>query len=293
MNRNLYRSLVIILLSFSSLKSFGQEKSPFYIKYNHTPIEEVDGGHISQLEAQMLLPLYKGKTFSLATGITPEVMYLENFPMDVGNRLYGLGIPIGGKLKLNDRDEMFLATKMVLSSDLEDISTEDFTFAVGIGLHRKFSEKLTLGLGLGYSHQFFGNQLIPLFDFDYQISDKLHFYGRFPIEGTLAWNMGRRSTYGLEWNLGADSYRLSEETHNSEYLQYCHFNGTLFYTHRLYNNWHIKLSGGIAGQKYQWFNNSDSGGWTIVTIPLSDQPEPIEELKNNGFFVQIGFLYSF
>ncbi|WP_228238631.1 DUF6268 family outer membrane beta-barrel protein [Allomuricauda sp. M10] len=293
MNRNITKSLIVISLSLLGFKGTGQEKSPIYVKYGLSTLKDVDSGHISHLEGQLVFPILKEKGVGLATGIAPQALLLENLPMEIGTRLFELGIPIVAKLKGNGRNEYFLAGKISLNSDLENITIRDIIFGMGVGMQRKFSDDLTLGIGLGYAHQFFGNQLIPLLDFDYRITHKLSIYGRFPMQGTLAYSSSIKSTLGLEWNLNASSYGIGKETDEGSFVRVRNLNGGLFYSYQLLEHWKVKITGGMGAQKFESFQNKQTGTWTIITIPLSDREEPLETYTNRAMQFQIGLLYAF
>lgn len=288
LNRNLFFLKLFVLGATCS----AQDGSPFSVNYGHSPLEN-DGAVVSHWDATVLLPIAHGVNSNMAGGFQYSVLVLDDFPLDIGHKLHTLGIPLGARIKLNDRDKLFLATKILVGSDLEDISGEDFIFSVGAGVVRKMSEKFSIGLGLGYSRQFFGNQLLPFMDFDARLSDKLHLKGRFPLQGNIAYDTGTKSAVGWEWGLGAKSFRLSESDYDSGYVRYSHVNGLLFYRYKIFGGFHVKVSGGFMGQRYQWYNDGDSGGWTIVTIPLSDEQDPIEELESSGLILQIGLFFSF
>ncbi|WP_318342840.1 DUF6268 family outer membrane beta-barrel protein [Flagellimonas baculiformis] len=293
MDQKYIKRLFGLTMTSISLACLGQEGNPVQISYSHAPLENVEDGSVSQWEARVVLPIKRGDKLMLFTGLHYNGQSLENFPMNIGDRIYLVEVPSGLRMKLNDTDNLFLASRISLGSDLEDISSEDFTFSLGVGINRKISEKLTMGLGIGYSHQLFGNQLLPFVNFDYKPKEQIHFNGKFPIEGKLTWSMGSRNSVGMEWNIGVNGFRLSEEDFNSEYIRHSNLNSGLFYQYRLYKGLHLKLSGGVIGQKYQRFGKGDSNGWTIVTIPLSNQHEPLEELESKGLFVQMGLFYSF
>lgn len=294
MDQKYIKRLLSLTMTSISLACLGQEEgSPVQINYSHTPLENVEDGSISQWDVKIVLPFLKDDKLMLFTGLHYNGQSLENFPLTIGKRLYTIEVPSGLRMKLNAMDNLFLVSRVSLGSDLEHISSEDLTFSLGVGIKRKISEKLSMGLGLGYSHQLFGNQLLPFINFDYKPKEQIHFNGRFPIEGKLTWSMNHRNSLGFEWNIGVNSFRLSKEDHNSEYIRHSNLNSGLFYQYRFYKGLHLKLFGGVIGQKYQRFSKDDSNGWTIVTIPLSNQYDPLEELESNGPLLQIGLFYSF
>lgn len=286
----------IPMLLFAVLIGFnveGQEQDPFHITYSHLPLKDTENGHISQWDIGLMLPLHKSETLAMATGLNLNLLQLRHFPMDIGEQLYQVTLPLVGRVPLNTREHFFFAGRIAMSSDLKDISFEDVTFSLGMGFQRKISERWSLGLGLGYAHQFFGNQILPFVEFKYQPNGKAVFSGRFPLNMTYERFLSQRNKIGMGWKLGANSFRLSEDDYQDDFIRQNHFQAALFFTQNIYGGFHLKLSTGFVGQKYQRFQDSDGDGWTLVTFPLAKEPEPLEEFENRNAFFEIGLHYSF
>ncbi|WP_375587345.1 hypothetical protein [Flagellimonas aurea] len=289
-----YISLLLLLCSMllSGMPCSAQEGGrPLQVSYGYMPLD--GDATVSEWEAALLLPISKGTGFDLIGGLYYNAQSLVDFPMDIGRRLVSTGIPLGARVALNGRDHLFIASRLLLSSDFKDISSEALTFSIGTGLIRKLSETLSLGVGMGYSRQFFGNQLLPFVDIEIEVSKKVRLNGRFPLKGDITYGWGSRSGAGWEWNLGAQSYRLSDAAFDGNYIRHSRFQTNVFYQYRFYKGFRIKLAGGFVAQRYQMYDDLDSNGWSIITISLSGRKDPLEELEYRGGFVQLGIFYAF
>ena len=130
-------------------------------------------------------------------------------------------------------------------------------------------------------------------EFKHQPNGEAVFSGRFPLNMTYERSLGQKNKIGVDWRLGANSFRLSENDHQGDFIRQNHLQVALFLTQNIYGGFYLKLSGGFVGQKYQRFQDSDGSGWTLVTFPFEEEPEPLEQFENRTAFFEIGLHYSF
>lgn len=161
---------------------------------------------------------------------------------------------------------------------------QGWRYGAGFRYQYKHSAKVKTGIGLMYNKQFFGNQLIPFLDINYEPSEKWTISGLFPIRPKVMYHCNKAVSVGMELNGEASSYSMSTTfMRNNQWTGMCRFEW-LFTRHLL-------LSAGVGRNfinRYQFYDNHTKKGWTVITIPLGGKATPLYERESASLCASIG-----
>lgn len=161
---------------------------------------------------------------------------------------------------------------------------EGWRYGAGFRYMYKHSAKVKSGIGMMYNRQFFGNQLIPFLDVNYEPSDKWTISGLFPIRPKVMYHINKAVSAGLEITGEASSYRMATTfLRNNQWTGMCRLEWLLVKR--------LVLNAGIGRNfvnRYQFYDNNAKTSWTIITIPLSEKAQPIYERNSRGFSATLG-----
>jgi hypothetical protein len=161
---------------------------------------------------------------------------------------------------------------------------QGWRYGVGFRHITRHSEQLRTGIGVLYNRQFFGNQLIPFLDVNYEPNEHWTISGLFPIRPKVMYHFDRKLSVGIEVMGEANSYMMEDY-----YLRTTQWTGLLkfewIFTPRL------QLNAGIGKNvinRYQLFEKDAGTPWTLITIPLGEKITPVQEVDLKGLNAMIG-----
>lgn len=290
------KSLLVILIVFYSFNCLAQEGggdivginySQSKLKYNDT------SASTKQLDIKFRIPIYHHIKNTVTGSVGYKNLNLNNFPESYTQKLYGITAQAAWYYKISDKKNLTIFAQAGLFSDMKDISSKDFRYTAGVRYRIKHSDKLASGWGLAYSRQFFGNQIIPFIDVDYEPNDKWSITGQFPIKPKILYHLNKKLSAGFEVSGDASSYRLSETENNNRFIQINQWAGLIKLEYQFAKAWQFNLGiGKNFKQAYKLYNDASTTPWTIITIPLGNKPDPVREIDSKGMNVQIGISFN-
>ncbi|MGS2740977.1 DUF6268 family outer membrane beta-barrel protein [Sinomicrobium sp. M5D2P17] len=283
--------ILVCCLCFFGQRTEAQIREPFQLGYRYTPLNDGDG-NVQQLQMKSMFPIYQGERSVLAAGIAYLQQNVHSDTLELPEHLYALGIPLVWRYRLNTGTDLQVMGNISVNSEFNGISSEDIVYALAGTVLKKYSERLTLGYGIGYVRQFFGNQVVPVLHMDYEPNARWKIYGRFPIQAVAEFTPHDKNSFGLEWILNAISFRLDEIDGGEEgYVKNRNAGLMLFYRRKLFGHLTAKLSVGYRNTLYEQFYKDDNT-WTLITFPVGEEPTPVREFKNSGGSFQVGLSYD-
>ncbi|GAB3800645.1 hypothetical protein GCM10028819_26350 [Spirosoma humi] len=177
-----------------------------------------------------------------------------------------------------------------LYSDFVDISGEDMRYAIGGSYTIRHSPRLTSGSGVQFVRQFFGYQINPFIAINYAISDRLHLSGLLPIRPRLEYRFSESMSWVNEISGNLTSYRLSQESRHSQYVQVTQWSGvsSLAVTVKKRHKFSAGLGYDFRNQ-LQLYNNDSAPYWSIITFPLGKHAQPVTDLNGRGLRMQVSY----
>ena len=104
----------------------------------------------------------------------------EQYNFNAGQSVYGLSLPLAYVRTVNEKWKITGSLIPRISSDFENISSDDYQLGAALLLSRKRSETLTLKFGAFYNSEFFGFFMLPLAGIDWRVSPRLNVAGLLP-----------------------------------------------------------------------------------------------------------------
>jgi Domain of unknown function (DUF6268) len=285
---------VMIFLLLAVKFAFAQERELLGVSHTFSKLRYNDTvANAMRLEAKLRFPLFKKKSNTIVGTVGYENLNLSNFPLSYGNSFHGTTFQLGWVKKLSRKKSLAFFSQAGLFSDMKDISSKDFRYSAGFRYRIKHSEKLSTGWGLAYGRQFFGSQIIPFIDIDYAPNQKWSITGQFPVKPKVMYHFNKKTSAGFELLGNASSYRLAETEGQHRYIQQNQWTGLFKLEYRFARYWQLNVGvGSNLRQAYKLYNGDSKTAWTIITIPLGERDEPIQEIGSRGLNMMAGISFT-
>ena len=219
--------------------------------------------------------------------------------------LYSTTILLGYSKILSSKMELLLMALPKLSSDLNDISKNDFQFGGIVLLKIKKSDKFKYKFGLYYNQECWGMFFTPIVGFDWQANEKLQAFGNLPINATIVYKLNDKISTGLFFQAPAGSFRLSsefsapepnnsfEESYfNNAYIHKTTQELSLFLDYYITRNivFNFKL-GHSVGRSYRMFREDDKLDLKIAAFNFGEERMQINEDFSDGLLFEFNLIY--
>lgn len=285
--------LAMLLLSVCR-HAIAQERDLVSVNYAISRLEYNDTlANARQLDLKLRIPVYQKHKSTIGVTIGYKNVNLNHFPDNYSTALHGIIFQGAWLYKVTARRSLTLFAQAGLYSDMEDISGKDFRYSAGFRYRFKHSDKLSTGWGLACSRQFFGNQVVPFIDIDYQPNEKWSITGQFPVKPKILYHFSKKLSAGIELNGEATSYRLSATDRNNQFIQINQWTGLAKLEYQFAKAWQLNLGAGRNfKQNYKLYNDASTTPWTIITFPIGDKPDPVRKIENGGWNVQVGISFN-
>jgi len=282
----------LIFFLFLSTIVLGQEKITSELNLNYSLIHYNDTvGRVRQFDFRITAPIYKNGNSRLSGNLSYNSESLNNFPSAYGTSMQGIGIGLNWTNIINQHSVLIISGQAGIYSDMNNLSSNAFRERLGFTWLTKHSDKLSLGFGLSYARQFYGNQLIPIVAVIYHF-DNEHWKlsGAFPESPKLTYNLNDKSAVSLQLKAQFASYRLTSAEDSGTFVKNSKLTSLLSYEYAFAKSWRISAGIGYAmRQRYELYkDNYDSNGWYFIGRPLGNRPTPITSIVQNGPQFHIG-----
>jgi hypothetical protein len=264
------------------------------IAYSLSPIHTPQSTeYIQQTNLKLRYPVRVREKNKVLIGVSGEAWWLNHRVGDDLQSVYGISFPLAWQHQLTRSLSLTVLLTPGIFSDMKDLSTEDFRLSSAIRFKRVVSKRLSLGWGVGYARQFFGNVVMPFGEVDWRMNDKLTLSGLFPIKPKLEYRLKPGLTIGTQVTVDNTSMRLSARQHDSHVVQYRQWNAELYTDWRLYRQLYVTLTGGyVVRRKIQVLESDTRIPWTVFTIPISGEKNAIRSVSGNGLLIQAGLSWK-
>ncbi len=283
------RNFYLIAFLFFSIPCFSQLTAVD----SYTEYSPAHGDSSLQMQSQTVSArflLSKKKISSWSAGMTYKNL-LTSINTSVINDLWlhSVGISLMYHTKTTDRTSMTISVQPSIWSDFKNISGEDFRFSTLVHFITKQDEHFSIGWGLAYSYQFFGNQIIPIIDIRYRKNaGNWKIGGALPLRPRIEYDFNNNTAVGFKLEGNYYSYRLSPQL-NSQYLFYRQWDAGFYFDQRLTGKLYLTAGVGYAYKRSLQIFNKDQ------TIPLSffgnrvaKEFTPSYNNQSNGMVYKIG-----
>jgi hypothetical protein len=219
----------------------------------------------------------------------------ETMPIEISNpiNIHGFILRTGLIQKLSDDAELQLLFAPRLMSDMNHIDGDHFQFG-GLAMYKKkYSNGLTMGYGAMYNQELFGPYLVPLFDLDWQLSERWSIAGLLPIYSKIKYKINNNFNAGIAHFGLITSYKLGAPENNGDYIQRESIDLTLFARHKLVGDLYIEGRFGQAmGRNYAQYAADEKVDFSIPLVGFGDDRTQKNSSFENGLIAELRLVYS-
>lgn len=292
----MYKYILMFMLTSSSVSLlYAQDNDWVALQYNGSNIAYHDtAAYVRQVDIKARLPIYMKNSNTWIGALGYKNVSLSHFPENYATGvLHGMLLQTAWIHRFTKYKSIALFIQAGIFSDMKDINSKDIRFSSGFRYRIKHSEKLSSGWGLAYARQFFGNQLIPFIDVNYNPNGKWSISGQFPIKPKILYHVNKKLSAGIEISGEASSYRLSATSQNNRFVQMNQWTGLGKIEYCITPAWQLHIGlGSNFKQSYKLYEDASAAKWTIITIPVGQKQEPIRRIDSRSLNVQCGISYN-
>lgn len=215
----------------------------------------------------------------------PEIMN----PID----LHGIILRTGLYKKFSkDRAiQVFLAPRLM--SDFKNINIDHFQLGVMFLYEKKFRDGLKMGFGAMYNQEFFGPNLVPLVNLDWQISERWSVTGLFPIYGKVKYKVNEKLSAGISHFGFVTTFRLGDPAYEGDYIERKSIDESLFARYQLFGNIFLEGRFGYAlGRSYAQYEADQKVDFSIPLVGFGDNRTQKNVSFHDGLIASVRFIYN-
>lgn len=224
-----------------------------------------------------------------------------NIPEDtlLEHKYFRYRMQLGYRKVFNDRADMVVMVIPNVSSDMNQLSSEDYQLGGLVLFSKVRHDSLKWKYGLYANAEFFGPFIVPLIGMDWKFSRRIRFFGVLPARFTAQYKLNDHWRTGLKFAAPNYSYRLSdspddhgEPDHISAYV---HSN-----KNELHGYLEYYLTGGLVVQaragytvfrRIRLYDSEDTFTLSISGIGFGGRRQPIPEPAYRDF--KDGWVFHF
>lgn len=168
------------------------------------------------LDFKIPLVLNKNNVLLLGLSSTKYTFDLEQ-PKYRTINVYRELLQIGHIKKWNEKLKTTFVILPRFNSDANSLDKQNFQFG-GLALFSfQLKNNFILKTGLYYNDELYGDFFVPLLGLDWNISEKLQFFGTLPISANISYYLNKKLTTGLFFRTPSNSFAI-ENNNQKEYL---------------------------------------------------------------------------
>jgi len=285
------RILIVIILLFA-LTAHGQQKLSAELNFNTAKTQYNDTtAHVRNLSFKMAFPITALKKSWLSGNISYSSEAFHDFPAAYGADVEGIALGLSWTRVLGTRHLLVLSGDVGIYSDFKSVSSDAIREGLGLTYFTRYSSHFSLGLGVMYKNQFYGNQIVPVIVVMYTSNNDAHwkFSGLLPYNPRLTYQVNKKNGVSLEIRQVFSSYLLSAPENSGDYIKNRKLTTMLNYEYSFSQSWRLHAGVGYAAkQQYELYNKAEGRGWYLINTALGTKPAPVESISHGGVQFTIG-----
>ena len=219
----------------------------------------------------------------------------EDMPPEIMNPidLHGIILRTGLYKKFSkDRAiQVFLAPRLM--SDFKNIDIDHFQLGVMFLYEKKFRDGVKIGFGALYNREFFGPNLVPLVNLDWQISERWSVTGLFPIYGKVKYKVNEKLSAGISHFGFVTTFRLGDPAYEGDYIERQSIDESLFARYQLFGNIFLEGRFGYAlGRSYAQYEADQKVDFSLPLLSFGDNRIQKNVSFHDGLIASIRFIYN-
>ena len=219
-----------------------------------------------------------------------------SLPAEIVNpiNLHGLVLQTGLVQRIDEKRAFQLLLVPRFMSDMVNPGSDAWQFgAIGL-FENRFNKNLLMRFGVLYNQEMSGPLLVPLIDFDWQISPRWSITGLLPIYGKINYKISERTTTGFSLFGLVTSYALSNPDYSNDYIERTSIDLTLFAKWNVGGNIFLEGRLGYAlARTYKQYNQSEKVDLKISILKFGDnRGEPVNPVFQDGGIAELRLVYA-
>lgn len=219
----------------------------------------------------------------------------EAMPEDIFNpiRVHGFILRTGLYHRFEEGRALQVLLVPRLMTDFQNMDSDHMQWGGIVVYDKRYRENLSVGFGLMYNQEFFGPNLVPLINLDWNINVKWSLSGMFPIYGKLKYKFNERLDGGWSHFGLLTTYRLGGDQYQGDYLDRRSIDETLYARYRLFGDFFIEGRFGYAlGRSYKQYAADQKVDLTLPLINIGDDRTARNVSFHDGFIGSLRLVYS-
>ncbi len=293
----LMKKVTCLIILFISFRASAQFQPGAELSFNSQKAGYGDTiGHVTTLDLRAWSPLWHQKHSLLSGNIIFINEHFSNFPALYGARARGLSAGLSWTKKISEKHSLIISGDIGLYSDFKNLDSRAIRQRAGLTWITKISYRFSLGYGVEYRNQFYGNQLIPAIVLMYMSKeeDRWKLSGLLPYHPKLTRQFSAHHAISAELKQSFSSYELTAAKDSGTYLRNQKLAFIFNYEYKFQQHWRVLAGIGYSlKQKYEVYSNADSHGWYIINSRIGgDKPTPIASVSQKGVQFVIGIAFN-
>ena len=158
----------------------------------------------------------------------------------------------------------------------------------------RWNSNFMMRFGAMYNQEKAGPLLVPLFDVNWQISDKWSVFGLFPIYLKVNYQATERLGVGLSHFGLITSYELHNEAYTGDYMERTSIDLCGFARWNMVGNWYLEGRLGYAlGRNYEQYEADQKIDFRLSILKFGDnRTEPVNVTFQDGPIAELRLVYA-
>lgn len=219
----------------------------------------------------------------------------EIMPEGIANpiHLHGIILRTGLVQKFSEDRTLQIIFSPRLMSDFKNISGNHYQFGGMLLYENRYSDKLKMGFGAMYNHEFFGPYMVPLINLKWQLSERWSVNGLLPVYAKIKYIINDRLNAGISHFGLTTTYRLGDPEYEGDYMERKSIDETLFARYRLGANMYIEGRFGYAiDRSYVQYEADQKVDFSLPLISFGDDRVQKNVSFHDGWVSSIRLVYS-
>jgi hypothetical protein len=219
----------------------------------------------------------------------------ETMPDMVMNpiNIHGFLLRTGLIHQLNNGHNLQVLLFPRLMSDFQNISIDHFQLGAIATYGKRYHKDLKLGFGALFNQEFFGPNLVPLIDINWNISPRWTLAGLFPIYAKAKYQVNSRLDIGWSHFGLVTTYRLGATEFQGDYIDRRSIDETLYARYQLFGNLFLEGRVGYSfGRSYTQYAADEKVDLTLPLISIGDNREARTSSIQSGMIASLRLVYA-
>lgn len=258
------------------------------VKYNDT------AAHARTIDFRTYYPILKTTHSRIIGNVIYTNESFSDFPEGYGNSLHGISTGLTWNRELGAKHNLAITGDVGLYTDFNEWTGKAIRERLSVTYLTRYSSRLSIGFGVAYRNQFYGDQIIPIVIVNYTFKNTDHWKisGVLPYTPKVTYIADKHNGISLSINQSFNSYLLTAQKDSGNYVKSRKISLQLNYEYSFNKDWRLNAGVGLAAkQVYELYSGSDPRKWYILNSAIGDKPTPLESISRRGIQFNIGLAF--